>query len=104
MSVGINFRFLKLNKLQAITLSREIEGASYSALDDTQHFVGSVPLVENKFDDINHFFIRQKIAMEDCDLLINSAPLANSTEFTVPIRVNQFLKGIDCKLTLTCSD
>lgn len=102
MSVEIKFRFLKLNKLQAMTLSREIAGSSYVELDDGQFFVGHVPLVESKFDDINHFFIRQKIAIKDCDLLINYTFSSNTSELSVPIKVNQFLKDIDCKLTLTC--
>ncbi|MCF2948472.1 hypothetical protein L0668_10175 [Paraglaciecola aquimarina] len=98
------FRFLKLNKLQAITLGREIEGASYTVVEDTQDYVGSVPLLEDKFDDINLFFIRQKISMQDCDLLINSSSLAGSKEQSVPIKVNRFLKDIDCRLTLTCEE
>lgn len=103
MSVEICFRFLKLNKLQAITLCWEIEGASYTLNDGCDTFEARVPLLEDKFDDINLFFIRQKIPMQDCDLLINSTKQSNSIEIPVPIKINRFLKDIDCKLTLTCA-
>lgn len=101
MQVGILFRFLQLNKMQAITMSREIKGATYDAKEGTEFFIGSVPLFEENFDDINLFFIRQKIAIEDCDVLISSNTLDGKSELAVPVMVNKFLKDIDCKLTVS---
>ena len=101
MRVGIHFRFLQLNKMQAITMSREIEGSSNKEQDNGGCFVGSVPLVEDKFDDINLFFIRQKISIDECDVLIRSQTLQGQKELAIPCMVNKFLKDIDCKLTLS---
>lgn len=98
---NIEFRFLQLDKMQAITLSREIQGASYQPNLDCSCFVGSVPLIEKNMDDINHFFIRQKVSEGECDILIsNQSNTANITLNVSPI-VNRMLKDIDCPLTFS---
>ena len=82
----------------------EISGATSFQEEACDYFTGIVPLEECNFDDINLFFIRQKIDINDCDVLIRSSAFKGNTELGVPLRVNRFLKDIDCKLTLTCEE
>jgi hypothetical protein len=98
MQIKIEFRFLKLDKMQAITLSRDIQEANYQAHCNQSCFIGSVPLREKYLDDVNHFFIRQKMSESDCDILISiQSDTANNT-LSVPPIVNRMLKDIDCPL------
>lgn len=100
-NVELAFRFLQLDKMQAITLSREIMGASYQPSDDAQVYVGSVPLLSEKMDDINHFFIRQKMSEKQCDILISAHAATAHGLLQVPHIVNRMLKDIDCPLTFS---
>lgn len=87
--------------MQAYTLKREIEGAYFIKRDDTDVFVGMVPLKETLFDELNDYVIRQQIQYDACDILVEAK---NTTgEVAVPRVVNKLLKYIDCKLTYTCS-
>ncbi|MGO4892939.1 hypothetical protein [Flavobacterium sp. W21_SRS_FM6] len=101
MQNKIEFRFLQLNKMQAITLSREIQGATYAAHEHNSIFIGSVPLHEKYLDDINHFFIRQKVVEAQCDILISTQSAVANTIINVPPIVNRILKDIDCPLTIS---
>lgn len=100
VDVAVDFRFLRLNKLQAITLVREVQGASYSPAPSANVFIGSVPLQASYLDDINHFFIRQKVLESECDILISSQQDAVKYVANVPSIVNRMLKDIDCPLTI----
>lgn len=98
---SVHFRLTKLDAMQAYTLKREIEGAYFIKRDDTDVFVGMVPLRETLFDDLNDYVIRQQIQYDACDILVEAK---NTTgEVAVPRVVNKLLKYIDCKLTYTCS-
>ncbi|WP_340678637.1 hypothetical protein [Paraglaciecola sp.] len=101
VAVAVDFRFLQLDKLQAITLAREVQGASYCPAVSEHRFVGSVPLQERYLDDINHFFIRQKVLESECDILISSQQQASLYSVNVPAIVNRMLKDIDCAVTLS---
>ena len=101
VAVAVDFRFLQLDKLQAITLVREVQGASYCPALSDNKFVGSVPLQESYLDDINHFFIRQKVLENECDILISSQQQASLYSVNVPAIVNRMLKDIDCAITLS---
>lgn len=98
---SVHFRLTKLDAMQAYTLKREIEGAYFIKRDDTDVFVGMVPLKETLFDELNDYVIRQQIQYDACDILVEAK---NTTgEVAVPRVVNKLLKYIDCKLTYTCS-
>lgn len=98
---SVYFRLTKLDAMQAYTLKREIEGAYFIKRDDTDVFVGMVPLKETLFDELNDYVIRQQIQYDACDILVEAK---NTTgEVAVPRVVNKLLKYIDCKLTYTCS-
>lgn len=98
---SVHFRLTKLDAMQAYTLKREIEGAYFIKRDDTDVFVGMVPLKETLFDGLNDYVIRQQIQYDACDILVEAK---NTTgEVAVPRVVNKLLKYIDCKLTYTCS-
>ena len=123
-TVKVSFRFLKLNRMQAYTLKKEIRGAQFYQVDDQDSFVGLVPLEEPLFDELNDFFIRQQIGFDECDILVqaiienkdmsienqeasierqDASIESNSTEITVPHVVNKMLKYIDCQLTYAIS-
>ena len=116
-SVKVSFRFLKLNRMQAYTLKKEIRGAQFYQDDEQNKFVGLVPLEESLFDELNDYFIRQQIGFDECDILVKAiienrdACIKNQdasiegkrTEITVPYVVNKMLKYIDCQLTYAIS-
>ncbi|KXI29833.1 hypothetical protein [Paraglaciecola hydrolytica] len=98
--VSVDFRFLQLDKMQALTLVREVQGATYCPSPNAKYFIGCVPLLESYMDDINHFFIRQKVLESECDILIAVAPESPQHSLSVPLSVNRMLKDIDCQLTI----
>lgn len=97
--VEINFRFLRLNKLQAYTLAREIIDSSYQKQDESDDYIGSVPLTKFSIDDINDFYVRQMVDIAECDILVSVVSEVNSSSVEISSVVNRMLKYIDCKLT-----
>ncbi|MDN4502481.1 hypothetical protein QX776_08710 [Alteromonadaceae bacterium BrNp21-10] len=91
------FRFLKLDKLQAITLTHEIKGSSYIP-HDKGRYEGSIELEECYFEDLITFFVRQQIPLSACDILVSVASQQTGT-FATPMVVNKMLKHIDCQIT-----
>ena len=94
----ISFRFNRLDKLQAFTLVREILGSSYNEHLNDKCYVGSVPLTDNNFDDINDFYVRQRIQIDDCDIFVSVNSESGTNIIYIPEVVNRMLKYIDCKL------
>jgi hypothetical protein len=80
MDLNLSFRFLKLNKLQALTLQREVVPSSTSYIEDDDTYVGMVTLSED----------------------ISSTKPAEA--IAVPFLVNQMLKYINCKLVFSYSN
>lgn len=97
----INFRFNRLDKLQAFTLARAIVGSSYEELLDKQYYVGYVPLTKESLDDINDYYVRQRIDIADCDIFIVANSVSATNIVGIPTIVNRMLKYIDCKLTFS---
>lgn len=95
--ITVHFRLLHLDAMQAYTLKREIEGASFSKRDDSAAFVGLVPLKETLFDELNDYIIRQQITYDECDIYVKAEN--GEGDINVPRVVNKLLKYIDCKLT-----
>lgn len=85
--------------MQAYTFKKEINGASFYKRDNENSFVGTVPLSDELFDELNDFVIRQQIQYNDCDIYVESTVSASSTGIEVPRVVNRMLKYIDCKLS-----
>lgn len=96
-----SIRFLSLNKLQALTLEREVVGASQSKHFKNDFYVGCVVLMDDNLEDIVHFFIRQQLKIDDCDLFISVFSNLDSNIVDVPNLVNRMLKYIDCRLTFS---
>ncbi len=99
----ISFRFNRLDKLQAFTLVREIQGSSYNNAQNNNCYVGSVFLTEHSFNDINDYFVRQRVDILDCDILLSVNNESGTHTADVPEIVNRMLKYIDCKLTISFS-
>jgi hypothetical protein len=99
--VKINFRFNHLDKFQAYTLVREILGSSYEEKLSNNCYVGSVPLSNDNLHDINDFYVRQRVDMEQCDIFVSVSSDSGTTEATMPAVVNRMLKYIDCKITFS---
>jgi hypothetical protein len=96
-----SFRFLSLTRLQAITIEREVPGATQQKHWQNDCYVGYVALSHDNLQDIANFFVRQQIKVEECDLFIAiTSPLQTNT-VAAPDLVNQMLKFIDCKLTFS---
>jgi hypothetical protein len=94
---------LNLDKFQAITLTREVAGATYNSHPNNACFLGFVSLNENldNLDDLNIFYVRQQIPLQDCDMLIAIASANDSDTVATPMFVNKVLKHIDCQLSLS---
>lgn len=102
-SVDVSFRFINLDKFQAYSLEREILGASFQQHTSHDCYVALVPLSLQTFDDINNFYVRQRVELSDCDVLINVCSHAHEGVIAAPAIVNRMLKYIDCKLTFSFS-
>ncbi|MDF3126463.1 hypothetical protein [Rheinheimera sp. 1928-s] len=113
--IEISFRFRQLNKMQALTLCREIDAVSYAAETEQQAsaaiavsesntkqltYSALVALKPENIEAITMFYVRQGMDLSHCDILI-TATLANTTGFTLPAIVNQMLKHIDCPLSFS---
>jgi hypothetical protein len=97
----ISFRFNSLNKLQAFTLVREILGSSHEESLKNNGYVGCVPLTDNNLDDINDFYVRQRVNIEECDIFVSVNSESSTKIISLPVVVNRMLKYIDCKLTFS---
>lgn len=92
------FRLFRLNKLQMMTLSRLFADLQVIAVDN--HYDVAVPLSEEVQEELMMFVVRQQVAIAECDILLRlSTP---SDEQAVPALVNQFLKHLDCRLSVQC--
>ncbi|WNC72106.1 hypothetical protein RGQ13_18600 [Thalassotalea psychrophila] len=99
----ISFRFLSLDKFQAYTLQREILGSTYKEQLKNNCFVGYVPLTKQNLDDINDYYVRQRIEIDECDIFVSVNSASDTTIISIPVIVNRMLKYIDCKLTFSFS-
>ncbi len=92
------FRLFRLNKLQMMTLSRLFADLQVTAKE--AHYEVAVPLSTEILEELMMFVVRQQVAIADCDILLRlSTP---SDEQAVPASVNQFLKHLDCRLSVQC--
>jgi hypothetical protein len=97
----ISFRFLSLDKFQAYSLVREILGATHKEDEASNRYVAYVPLTKHNFEDINDYFVRQRVEVEACDIFVSVNSDAKRGDVDVPAIVNRMLKYIDCKLTFS---
>jgi hypothetical protein len=97
----ISFRFNRLDKMQAFTLEREVFGSSREDHLENNCYVVCVPLTDNNFDDINDYYVRQRIKIEECDVFVSVSSDSPTNIFDIPVIVNRMLKYIDCKLTFS---
>jgi len=97
----ISFRFLSLDKFQAYSLVREISGSTHEKYSESECYIACVPLTTQNFEDINDYFIRQRIEIAACDILISANVDSRSGVVEAPVIVNRMLKYIDCKLTFS---
>ena len=85
--------------MQAFTLEREVQDASYAEQSEKGYYVGSVLLTEFNIDDINDFYVRQKVSLDSCDILVSVVSPLDEGTVEVSSVVNRMLKHIDCKLS-----
>ena len=97
----ISFRFLSLDKFQAYSLVREIVNSTHEEHSENKCYVACVPLTQQNFEDINDYYVRQRIEIEACDILVSVNSDSRSGIVDVPVIVNRMLKYIDCKLTFS---
>ena len=97
----ISFRFNRLDKMQAFTLEREILGSLRIDNIESNFYTVFVPLSDNNLDDINDYYVRQRIEIENCDIFVSVCSDAGTKSFDIPVIVNRMLKYIDCKLTFS---
>lgn len=106
LALSVDFRFRRLNKMQVVTLSRELEGVVYTEnleIDSKislYRFDALVRLCTNNLDAISMFYVRQGLDISQCDILISANPTVTPC-FTLPAVVNQMLKHIDCPLSFS---
>ena len=65
--------------------------------------MGLVCLNENldNLDDLNIFYVRQQISLQDCDIRIVVTSANVTDTFAAPMFINKVLKHIDCQLTFS---
>lgn len=97
----ISFRFNRLDKMQAFTLEREILGATRESHVENNNYIVCVPLSNNNLDDINDYYVRQRVEIDDCDINISVRSDSPTDIFEIPNIVNRMLKYIDCQLTFS---
>jgi hypothetical protein len=97
----ISFRFLCLDKFQAYSLTHEISGSSHEKHPINETYVASVPLTAQTFEEINDYYIRQRIELGACDIFVSVNSTSDTGIVDVPVIVNRMLKYIDCKLTFS---
>jgi hypothetical protein len=97
----ISFRFLSLDKFQAYSLVREILGSTHEEHSVHKSYIACVPLTQQNFEDINDYYVRQRIDIEACDILVSVNANSKSGIVDIPLIVNRMLKYIDCKLTFS---
>ena len=106
LTLAISFRFRQLNKMQVLTLCRELEDVYYAENpadeDDLKprSFEALVVLKAEHLDAINIFYVRQGLNVSNCDIFV-SVKGVEATSFTLPAIVNQMLKHIDCPLSFS---
>lgn len=106
VTLNLDFRFRRLNKMQVITLSRELEDVVYTETLEIDsklspyRFDALVRLSSNNLDAISMFYVRQGLNVSQCDILIRVNPAVTPC-FTLPAVVNQMLKHIDCPLSFS---
>lgn len=101
MNFDVSFRLLKLNKLQAHTLEREVPSSSFKYVESKSCYVGAIPLTEDIFDPLMIFFERQQINIADCDIFLSVFSGKDTDIIDVPSSVNKMLKHINCKLVFS---
>ncbi|TWX65314.1 hypothetical protein ESZ36_18280 [Colwellia demingiae] len=101
MEAEISFRFLSLDKFQAYSLVREILGSTHKEDLENKCYVACVPLTQQNFEDINDYYVRQRIEIEACDIFVSVNSDSASGIVDIPLIVNRMLKYIDCKLTFS---
>ena len=97
----ISFRFLSLDKFQAYSLVREIVGSTHKEHVENKCYVACVPLTPKNFEDINDYYVRQRVEIEACDIFVSVSSDSNKGIVDIPVIVNRMLKYIDCKLTFS---
>ena len=97
----ISFRFLSVDKFQAFSLYREIFGSSHRKHHKNDSYVCCVPLTEENFEDINNFYVRQRVELNSCDIFMSVSSASDTGIVDTPNIVNRMLKHIDCKLTFS---
>jgi len=97
----ISFRFLRLDKMQAYTIEREILGATREHQIENNCYIVCVPLTTNNLDDINDYYVRQRIEIAACDIFVSVSSKSGTNISDIPEIVNRMLKYIDCKLTFS---
>lgn len=97
----VHFRFKRLDKMQAFTLEREILGSVKAYDEGKTCYCVCVPLTRMNLDDINDYYVRQRVVINDCDILISTSTESGTHTVEVPVIVNHMLKYIDCQLTFS---
>ncbi len=97
----INFRFINLDKFQAFSLVREIVGSTYEEQVESNRYIAKVPLTKQNFEEINDYYVRQRIEVQACDIFVSANSTSNIGVVEIPAIVNRMLKYIDCKLTFS---
>jgi hypothetical protein len=97
----LSFRVIRVDKVEAVRLEREIVGSLRNYHIEDHFYVVCVPLTDNNFDDINDYYVRQRVEIEDCDIFVSVASNSGTNLYNIPVIVNRMIKYIDCKLTFS---
>ncbi|WP_158970479.1 hypothetical protein [Paraglaciecola sp. L3A3] len=92
---------MQLDKFQAYTLPREIAGSTFYLDENKNCYVGEVPINQDTFEDINNFYVRQRINIDTCDILVSVSSNENQGITSAPTIVNRMLKYLDCKISFS---
>ena len=103
IKIDVTFRLFNLDKYQAITLHREVAGVTYAPHPEKNGLVGTVCLNQDldNLDDLNIFYVRQQIPLQDCDILITVISENNQRTVAYTIKIIEIaLESANKKCTL----
>lgn len=100
------FRFLALDEIESECILKEVTGSRSKKHFKEPCFVGVVPLEDTSvIAEIARFYEKYNVEKSNCDIVLSISTEKDTEMWSVPKIVNEMLRVIDCKLTVsfTCT-
>ena len=101
VELNISFRFLELSDNQSNLLKNALPSAGFGTHYKTKKTTGVVPLIEENINLISRFMASNDISVDNTDIFISFTSEYDTRIIDVPEYVNQAVKTIGSRLTLS---